>query len=149
MLDRRNWLRAGFALALVVSGATGCGGGTSRLVTVKRPTGSGDIDLQVENKTDAAVNNLYMAKTEAVNKALAANLEPGSPAEAELWGEDRLGGKALARGTRQRVSVSEPGRWDVRAVDRDGRYQHVAGLRIEAGGKYILELVDGGWRIQK
>jgi hypothetical protein len=90
-----------------------------------------------------------MAKTEAVNKAPAASLEPGSPAEAELWGEDLLGGKALERGGKQRVTVSEPGRWDVRALDRDGRYQHIAGLRIEAGGKYILELVDGGWRIQK
>jgi hypothetical protein len=147
MFDRRHWLRAGLALALVAGTGIGCGGGTSRLITVKRPTGSGDVDFQVDNKSDAAVNNLYMAKTEAVNKA--SNLEPNSPAEAELWGEDRLKGAALARGTRQRITVSEPGRWDVRAVDRDGRYQHVSGLRIEAGGKYILELVDGGWRMAR
>jgi hypothetical protein len=146
MLDRRRWLRAGLALSLV-AGSIGCGGGTSRLITVKPPTGSGDVDFQVDNKSDAAVNNLYMAKTEAVNKA--SNLEPNSPAEAERWGEDRLKGAALARGTRQRITVSEPGRWDVRAVDRDGRYQHVSGLRIEAGGKYILELVDGGWRMAR
>jgi hypothetical protein len=149
MLDRRNWLRAGLALVLVAGGVTSCGGGTSTLITVKKPTGSGEVDFQVKNSSDVAVNNLHMAKTEAVNKALAANLEPGSPAEGELWGDDLLGGKALERGGQQRVSVSEPGRWDVRAVDRDGRYQHVAGLRIEAGGKYILELVDGSWRIQK
>jgi hypothetical protein len=147
MLDRRHWLRAGLTLALVAGTGIGCGGGTSRLITVKRPTGSGDVDFQVDNKSDAAVNNLYMAKTEAVNKAT--NLEPNSPAEAELWGEDRLKGAALARGTRQRITVSEPGRWDLRAVDRDGRYQHVSGLRIEAGGKYILELVDGSWRVDR
>jgi len=148
MLDRRTLLRAGLALVLVAAG-TGCGGGTSRLITVKRPTGSGDVDFQVQNKSDVAVNNLYMAKTEAVDKALAANLEPGSPAEAELWGPDRLTGAALEQGGRQRITVAEPGRWDVRAVDRDGRYQHVSGLRIEAGGKYILELVDGHWRVDR
>ena len=147
MLDRRHWLGAGLALVLVAGTGIGCGGGTSRLITVKRPTGSGDVDFQVDNKSDAAVNNLYMAKTDAVDKAV--NLEPGSPAEAELWGEDRLKGAALARGTRQRITVSEPGRWDLRAVDRDGRYQHVSGLRIEAGGKYILELVDGSWRVDR
>jgi hypothetical protein len=141
MLDRRNWLRTGLALALVA----GCGGGTSRLITVKRPTGSGDVDFQVQNKSDVAINNLYMAKTEAVDRAK--NVEPGSPAEAELWGNDRLTKSALEPGGRMPITVSEPGRWDVRAVDRDGRYQHVSGLRIEAGGKYILELVDGSWRV--
>ena len=149
MLDRRNWLRAGLALVLTMGPTLGCGGGTSTLVTVKSPTGSGDVDFQVENQSDVAVNNLYMAKTEAVNKALAANLEPNSPAEAELWGPDLLSGSSLARGVRQRVKVSEPGRWDVRAVDRDGRYQHVSGLRIGAGGKYILRLVDGSWRVDR
>ena len=132
-------------LALVRAGC-GVWGGTSRLITVKRPTGSGDVDFQVQNKTDGAVNNLYMAKTEAVDRMLN-KTEPGSPAEADLWGEDRLKGAALEQGGRQRITVAEPGRWDVKAVDRDGRYQHVSGLRIEAGGKYILELVDGSWRV--
>ena len=126
--------------------AAGCGGGTSRLITVKAPTGSGEVDFQVQNKTDASVNNLFMAKTEAVERTLN-KVEPGSPAEAELWGEDRLKKSALGVGDRQRIAVTEPGRWDVRAVDRDGRYQHVSGLHIQAGGKYILELVEGGWRV--
>ena len=149
MLDRRTSLRAGLALLLVAGTGMGCGGGTSRLITVKRPTGSGDVDFQVQNKSDVAVNNLYLAKTETVDKALAAGLEPNSPAEAELWGSDRLSGSALEQGGRQKIKVDEPGRWDVRAVDRDGRYQHVSGLRIEAGGKYILELVDGSWRVDR
>jgi hypothetical protein len=45
--------------------------------------------------------------------------------------------------------VSEPGRWDVRVVDRDQRYQHIAGLKVGAGGRYILELGDGGWRVNR
>jgi hypothetical protein len=149
MLDRRTVLRAGVALLMLAGAGMGCGGGTSRLITVKRPTGSGDVDFQVQNKTDVAVNNFYMAKTDAVDKALAAKLEPGSPDEAELWGPDRLSGAALEPNGRQRITVAEPGRWDVRAVDRDGRYQHVSGLRIEAGGKYILELVEGHWRMDR
>lgn len=139
-------MKAACGLALMAGGvAAGCGGGTSRLITVKRATGSGPVDFEVRNQSDVAVNNLYMAKTEAVDRALP-KLEPGSPAEAELWGKDQLTA-ALVSGGRRRVEVAEPGRWDVRAVDRDGRYQHVSGLRIEAGGKYILELVDGGWRV--
>jgi hypothetical protein len=36
----------------------------------------------------------------------------------------------------------------VRAVDRNRRYQHITGLRLGAGGRYILELNDGGWRVK-
>ncbi len=142
MLDRRTLLGVGVALL-----ALGCGGAGSRLNTVKQPTGSGEIDFQIQNGTDVAVNNLYMAKTEAVDKLK--NVEPGSPAEAELWGNDLLTKGALERGGRQKIAVAEPGRWDVRATDRDGRYQHVTGLKLAPGGKYILELGDGGWRLEK
>jgi|RhiMethySRZTD1v2_1073278.scaffolds.fasta_scaffold01685_13 hypothetical protein len=141
MLDRRTLLGVGVGLLVL-----GCGGASSRLNTVKQPTGSGAIDFQVQNGTDVAVNNLYMAKTEAVDKLK--KVEPGSPEEAELWGNDLLTKGALERGGRQKIAV-EPGRWDVRAVDRDGRYQHVTGLKLGAGGTYILELGDGGWRLEK
>jgi hypothetical protein len=144
MLDRRNWLRAGLTLALLACGS--CGGVSSRLNTVQQPTGSGPIDFQVHNGTDVSISNLYMAKTEVADRAL--KLEPGSPEEAQLWGADRLTA-ALGVGDRERITVSEPGRWDVRALDRDGRYQHVSGLRLEPGGKYILELGEGGWRYQQ
>jgi hypothetical protein len=148
MLDRRKLLGVGVGVAFALAFA-GCGGSISRLNTVQQPTGSGAIDFRVQNGTDVAVNNLHMAKTEVVDKALAAKIEPGSPDEAELWGPDLLSGAALERGGRQQIHVPEPGRWDVRAVDRDGRYQHVTGLKLGAGGKYILELGDGGWRTEK
>lgn len=125
-----------------------CGGGMSTLHTVRSGTGSGDIDFQVENKTDVPINNLYMAKTSAVDAANKAKVEPGSEAEANLWGPDQLARRALSVGGRIKVGVSDPGIWDVRAVDRDGRYQHIGRLKLEAGGQYILELGDGGWRAE-
>jgi hypothetical protein len=143
MLDRRKWLGALGAGALLLSG---CGGASSTLNTVQQPTGSGAIDLRIQNDTDVGVNNLYLAKSEAVARANAAKVEPGSPEEAELWGLDRFGGAALEVGGRQQVTVDGPGRWDVRATEREGRYQHVSGLKLGAGGKYILILRDSGWR---
>lgn len=140
-----------FAALYAAFGATalaGCAGASSRLKTVRSPTGSGGVDLEVFNGTDVAINNLYMAKTETVNAAGASHLEPGSSEEIKVWGADQLDNAALEPGAKVRVPVKEPGRWDVRVLDRDGRHQHIAGLKLGPGGKYILELGEGGWRIR-
>jgi hypothetical protein len=145
MLSRRNML--GLALwlgcSVGVAASTGCGGAPTRLVTVKSGAGQGPIQLEVKNLTSAGINNLYLAKSSQVSETL----DPDSPEGQNVWGADLLQ-NAIAEGARVPVPVAEPGRWDVRVLDRDRRYQHVAGLKLEAGGRYILELNDGGWRVK-
>lgn len=149
MYPRRSWLgvallTASSALFSLALGATaGCGAAPTRLVTVKVGSGEGAVQLEVKNLTDAPINNLYLAKSEQVGP----QLDPDSPQGQATWGADLLTG-AIATGTRVPVNVAGPGRWDARALDRDGRYQHVAGLKLEAGGRYILELNEGGWRVR-
>jgi hypothetical protein len=147
MQGRRSWLFLGVLAPLGLAGAlglsTGCGGAPTRLVTVKSGTGDGPIQLEVKNLTDVPINNFYLAKTESIPELL----DNTSPESDSLWGVDLLAG-AIATGTRVPVGVPGPGRWDARALDRDGRYQHVAGLKLEAGGRYILELNEGGWRVR-
>jgi hypothetical protein len=41
------------------------------------------------------------------------------------------------------------GRYDVLAVDPDGREQLIKGLRLKAGGRYALQLEDGGWQLAR
>ena len=130
------------AVALV-AGVAGCGGAPTRLVTVKSGTGQGAIELEVKNLTSVPINNLYLAKSETVPQ----QLDDNSPEGQNIWGGDLLAG-AIGMGQRVPVMVAGPGRWDARALDRDGRYQHVGGLKLEAGGRYILELNDGGWRVR-
>jgi len=134
---------APLALGLALAGGLGCGGAPTRLVTVKAGTGQGAIQLEVKNLTDVPINNFYLAKTESVPE----QIDNGSPEAQNLWGADQLT-VAIPSGERVPVPVPVPGRWDARAVDRDGRYQHVAGLKFEAGGRYILELNEGGWRVR-
>ena len=131
------------ALLLPLGGAAGCGGAPTRLVTVKSGTGSGPIQLEVKNLSDVPINNLFLARSEQVGP----ELDDDSPQGQEVWGVDLLSG-AIATGTRVPVPVAGPGRWDVRALDRDGRYQRIAGLKLEGGGRYILELNEGGWRVK-
>lgn len=129
---------------LVLSaGLAGCAGAPSRLVTVKGGTGDGPVQLEVKNLTDVPINNLYLARTEQVGP----ELDNDSPEAQKIWGPDLLTG-AIPTGERVPVAVPGPGRWDARALDRDGRYQHVAGLKLAAGGRYILELNEGGWRVK-
>jgi hypothetical protein len=144
MFPRRRWL--GVALlatsgALALGSLAGCGGAPTRLVTVQAGTGTGSIQLEVKNLTDVPINNVYLAKSDQVGP----ELDPDSPQGQSVWGPDLLTG-AIATGTRVPVPVAGPGRWDARVLDRDGRYQHVAALKLEAGGRYILELNEGGWR---
>ena len=146
MHSRRRWLGLALLspLALAVAlGNAGCGGAPSRLVTVKSGTGEGAIQLEVKNLTDVPINNLYLAKTDQIPH----DLDPDSPQGQNVWGPDLLVG-AIVVGTRVPVVVGGPGRWDVRVLDRDRRYQHIAALKLEAGGRYILELNEGGWRVQ-
>jgi hypothetical protein len=131
---------------LLGSLVTGCGGTSTRLVTVKSGTGSGPIDFRVKNLTDVPINTFYLAKTERVEATGKERIEPNSPEGDALWGPD-LSGQAIPIGETQPIPVTSPGNWDARAVDRDGREQLITRLRLAAGGKYILELYDGNWRV--
>ncbi|RYZ03708.1 MAG: hypothetical protein EOO73_27005 [Myxococcales bacterium] len=122
---------------------TGCGGAPTRLVTVRAGAGEGPIELEVKNLSDAAINNFYLAPSERIPE----QLDNQAPDSESIWGPDLLTG-AIAQGSRVPVAVSGPGRWDAKATDRDGRYQHVSGLKFAAGGRYILELNEGGWRVR-
>lgn len=143
-------MQRALASAVVLGLALGCASGpSSRLHTLGKPTGSGAIDFAVENRSEAAVNNLYMAPSAKVRAAGEAAFSEGTPEQAALWGEDLLVGSGLEAGGKLKLAVPGPGQYDVRAVDRDGRWQHVAGLRLQAGGRYVLEIEDAGWRSPK
>ncbi|MEI9936875.1 MAG: hypothetical protein WDO69_06605 [Pseudomonadota bacterium] len=131
-------------LSLLFALLPACGGPNSRLLTVRTSSGSGAVDFSVKNASDAPINALYIAKTERVNAA-GQNLDDDSPEGAALWGPDLLTHSGIGVGQRIELDVP-PGTWDVRALDRGRRYQHITGLRLGAGGRYILELNDGGWR---
>lgn len=143
MHHRRSWLGLALFAPLALGLTLGCGGAPSRLVTVKTGTGEGAVQFEVKNLTDVPINNLYLARTENLPQ----QIDYSSPESESLWGGDLLA-NAIQVGQRVPVAVQSPGRWDARAVDRDGRYQHVAGLKLQAGGRYILELNEGGWRVK-
>lgn len=143
--------RRSFALALCSLGvglalggaSVGCGGAPTRLVTVKPGGGDGPVQFEVKNLTDVPINSLYLAPTEKVPQ----QLDNESTEAQNMWGADLLTA-AIPKGERVPVPVPSAGRWDCRAVDRDGRYQHVAGLKLGGGGRYILELNESGWRVR-
>ncbi len=130
--------------ALLLVGAC-AGGPTSRLKTLGTPSGDGPIQFEVKNGSETIVNNLFLAKSAAVERAGRKAFENESPEQAVLWGKDQLVKSALEVGGSVRVAIPEPGSWDVRAVARDGREQHIGGLGLRAGGRYVLELGEGGW----
>jgi hypothetical protein len=142
MLPSRRAVLATLVALLMMS----CGSATSRLVTVRSATGGGGVEFEVRNHTDVPINNLYMAKSEIVANAEGDRRDPTTPAYQEMWGADLLDG-ALEPGGKQSLSGVPAGTWDLRAVDRDGRYQHIAALKLASGGRYILELNDGSWRV--
>jgi hypothetical protein len=143
MDTRRRLLGLALLCASVGPALVACGGAPTRLVTVKSGTGEGAIQLEVKNLSEAPINNLYLAKSDQVSP----ELDWDSPEGEKVWGPDLLTG-AIGQGTRVPVAVPAPGRWDCRVQDKDGRYQHVAALKLEAGGRYILELNEGGWRVR-
>ena len=126
-----------------LAGTSACGGPSSSLRTVKSPTGSGAVEFSVQNGTDVVINNIYVAETNAVRAA--GRITPSSPEEAELWGNDRLVGSGLEVGGSVKVEL-RPGAYDFRILDRDSREQRITHVRVGAGGKYVLELGEGGWR---
>jgi predicted nucleic acid-binding Zn-ribbon protein len=139
-MRRRGWLLASFTVLFMA-----CGGHASTLRQLGEPRGTA-IDFQVENRTDAVINNLYLARSADVRAAPRPAFDPGTAEQQQLWGEDLLVGSGLEAGGRMPLRIAAPGRYDIRIVDRDGREQHIAGLQIRAGGRYVLELNDGGWR---
>lgn len=139
-------LRRAMLIALFTLPLGACGGPSSTLHTLHPPTGKGQVDFKVENRTDVVINNFYLAPTAELRAAHVEKLDPTSPQLDALWGPDRLPGSALEVGGRIRIAVPKPGRYDARALDRDGREQHIGSLRLGAGGKYVLELHEGGWR---
>jgi hypothetical protein len=140
MVGRRFALLLSLLFALLPA----CGGPDSRLVTVRAGNGSGAVDFTMKNASDTPINSLYIAKTERVDAA-GQNLDDDSPEGVALWGPDLLTHSGIGAGRSIQLDVP-PGTWDVRALDRSRRYQHITGLRLAAGGRYILELNDGGWR---
>ncbi len=137
--------RALLWLSLLSLASLACAGPSSTLKTLGTPSGTGPIDFQVENRSSAIINNLYLARTSDVRAAPDAAFVTGSPEQARLWGEDRLPGSGLEVGGSLPIRVEAPGRYDVRVIDRDEREQHIAGLELRAGGRYILEVNDGSW----
>lgn len=136
------------ALVLLALVLFACGGPSTRLVTVRTGTGEGKIDFSVKNLTDVPINTFYLAKTERVDAAGGPALDPRTPEGDAVWGPDLLG-RAIPVGGSERVPIPEAGRWDARAVDRDDREQLITGLRLKAGGSYVLELYEGGWRVYR
>jgi hypothetical protein len=127
--------------------ALGCGGPSTTLHTVRSPTGSGDIDFEVQNNADVALNSLFMAKAATLRAASGQHLEPGSQEEIKVWGSDLLEKDALRTGARIKIPVEEAGVWDVRVLDRDNRYQFITGLKLGPGGTYVLEVGDA-WHVE-
>jgi hypothetical protein len=146
MMGRRSALFS-LLLALLPATLAACGGPNSRLLTVHAGGGPGPLDFAVKNATSAPINALYLAQTERVTAA-GQDLDDDSPQGVALWGADLLPHSGIGAGERVKIEVPEAGVWDVRALDRDSRYQHVTGLRLSAGGRYILELNEGGWRVK-
>lgn len=121
-------------------------GEDARLIKLRSPERSDSgVRLEVLNNTSVMIVGVYMARTEDIQHAKRGFTRWGSEAEAEAWGNDLLSAD-LPSGARAEVPVTAPGRWDVRPVDEDGRYQHVAGLNLRPGGRYRLEINDGNWR---
>jgi len=146
MATRRSALRFLALSALSAISLASCGGPSTRLVTVQAGKGEGKIEFAVKNLSDSPINTLFMAKTERIDAAGGNALDPNSPDGDKAWGPDLLD-RAIATGKSERVPVAEPGLWEARAVDRDGREQRITRLKLQAGGSYVLELYESGWRV--
>src|SRR5689334_17328 len=129
-IDRRLLLAACLSASL----GLGCGTGpNTRLVTVRPGGGTGSVEFEVKNDCDVPINSIFFQQTALVKT----QLKFDSPEGSHVWGSDVLN-HAIPPGIRMKVDVPEPGVWDVRASDRDGRYQHITGLKLNAGGRFIL-----------
>src|SRR5688500_6210927 len=106
-------LRRSLVFLLISLPLAACGGSTSTLHTLGTPSGS-DIRFDVENKTSAVINNLYIAPTAKVKAAPRSAFEPG-PDQASLWGDELLS-SGLEVGGKVSVKVPGAGGYDVRVV---------------------------------
>ena len=132
-------------VASVLAFAVGCGGGTLSVLHAKgRASGDGPVRVDVLNSSGVAIERLFVAKTEDVNRARAAGASPDSEADVALWGEDRLGNAGLVEGHTFNELALPDGQYDVLTVDHDHREQLVEHLRVRAGRKYVLE-IGTGW----
>jgi predicted nucleic acid-binding Zn-ribbon protein len=131
------------ALFLAVAVAVACGGGSLSVLHAKgKPSGEGPARVDIQNSSGVAVHRLYIAQTDAVDRAKLAGVTPGSGEDDAVWGTDRLGNEGLPDGRTFDGVVLEPARYDVLVTDVDNREQLVKRLNVKAGGKYLLEVGD-------
>jgi hypothetical protein len=134
-------------LAVVVAAASfalACGGGALSVLHAKgKPTGDGAAELAITNASGSGIDKLYVAKTEAVDKAREGGASPGSDADQALWGDDQLGNAGIADGSTWKALHLSPARYDVLVIAKDHREQLVKHLNLEGGGRYVLEIRDG------
>lgn len=136
-MNRRCFLMLG-----VLVWATACGGAPASLTKLGAPTGNGPAEVEIVNGSGEQISNLYLALSSSVKKARLQGVEPGSPGDIELWGEDLLGQAGLRKDSSFRVSELVPDRYDVLVTDPAGREQLIRGLKLEPGGRYRLKLTD-------
>ena len=136
MLSRRTLVALGF----FTFSLRACGGGSiSVLHAAGKPSGDGPAHVSVKNSSGVAVERLYVAKMEDVDRAHAA---PGSEEDVALWGEDQLGNAGIRENDTFHGLAVADGRYDVLVVDHDHREQLVKALNLRSGGKYVLEIGD-------
>src|SRR5690349_4248617 len=114
-------------VALAVSFLTACGATMSVLHAKGKPTGSGPALVTVLNSSGTTIDKLFVAKTEDIDKAKAAHVDPDSGEDAALWGEDELDKYGLEDGKAFNHLKLGEGRYDVLVVDKGGREQLVKG----------------------
>lgn len=124
----------------------GCLGLPSALHTVHPATGQGTVHLELENKTDAPINNFCLAPSQRLRAAGRRDPEFGATTQPTRGAPISWGRSALPVGGKLIVPVNRPSRYGVRAFDRTGREQHLGSFYLGAGGWYVLVLRDGSWR---
>ena len=133
-------LRA-FALVLGSALVLGCGGGAVSMLHAKgKPTGDGPAQLAIKNASGQSIEKLFVAKTEAVDRAGAS---PGSAADEALWGDDQLGNAGIPDGRTWEGLHLAAEHYDVLVIGHDRREQLVKHLDLKSGGRYVLEVKDG------
>jgi hypothetical protein len=132
--------RLATSLALSLA-AAGCAGGTASVLHAKGlPKGDGPARMEVKNSSGVSIQKLFVAKTEAVDRARTKGVAPDSAEDAAVFGDDQLGNAALVHGHTLPALELPAGSYDVIVVDPDQREQLVKALRLQAGGRYTLEI---------
>jgi hypothetical protein len=142
-------VRAVWSFCALFGVLAACGGAVSTLHAKGKPSGNGPPHLDILNHTDVSIERLHIAETEAVDRARAQGVAPGSDGDRELWGPNLVETAALGPGKSFTVTDARSGRYDVLVLDSDEREQLVKGLKLAPGGKYVLELVDDGWQLPR